>query len=196
MEFIAHNVYHVYNRGNYKQRIFYSHRNYIYFIEKIKKYVLPHCEILAWCLMPNHFHFLIAANEKTAIKNERYTPPRNVLCEAFRLLLSSYAKGINKQEGKNGNLFQQNTKSKCLSDENINLKLRNSIYLTNCFHYIHQNPFRAGLVEKIESWEYSSLNEYLNPGFDGLCNQLLASQLMDYHQSGLLEESYIVIHDM
>jgi putative transposase len=65
MYFEENNLYHIYNRGNNKQTIFFTRENYLYFLNKIKKYISPHCNIIAWCLMPNHFHFLIQGTEDT-----------------------------------------------------------------------------------------------------------------------------------
>ena len=67
MDFIEGNTYHIYNRGNNKKRIFYSRKNYEYFLTKVNKYILPNCDILGYALMPTHFHFLIHANPITEI---------------------------------------------------------------------------------------------------------------------------------
>src|SRR4051794_32753040 len=98
MDFVAEHIYHIYNRGNNKQTIFFSERNYIYFLQKVRKYIIPHCDIMAYVLMPNHFHFLIHADERTTKQLTHLPITRNVLSEAIRLLLSAYTKGINKQE--------------------------------------------------------------------------------------------------
>jgi putative transposase len=50
-----HQLYHVYNRGNNKQKIFFEKENALDFLRRIRKYLSPNCEILAYCLMPNHF---------------------------------------------------------------------------------------------------------------------------------------------
>ena len=90
MQFEASNLYHIYNRGNNKQPIFFNRDNYLYFLTKVKRYIVPACDILAWCLMPNHFHFLIHANTDTE-KIIKETPLKiNALTEGIRLLLSSY----------------------------------------------------------------------------------------------------------
>ena len=62
MKFYQGNIYHVYNRGNNSQKIFFEEENYIYFLKKMRRFLLPHCDILAWCLMPNHFHWMINVN--------------------------------------------------------------------------------------------------------------------------------------
>jgi putative transposase len=174
MDFVANNVYHIYNRGNNHQTIFLKERNYIYFLEKVRKYISPQCDILAWVLMPNHFHFLIHANEATT-QMIGTTIKRSALSEGFRLLLSSYSKGINKQEGFSGNLIKQNTRSKCVYntvEDTVN-------YTGTCFTYIHQNPVRAGLVNEMDKWEYSSYKDYARLRNGDLCNLELAARLMD-----------------
>lgn len=64
MEFEPGHLYHVYNRGNNSQKIFFTPANYLFFLNKIKINILPHADILAWCLMPSHFHLMIHVNEK------------------------------------------------------------------------------------------------------------------------------------
>lgn len=175
MDFIRQNIYHIYNRGNDKQTIFFNEGNYIYFLQKVRKYIFPHCDMLAYVLMPNHFHFLIHADERTEKQLADLQMPRNILSEGIRLLLSAYTKGINKQQERTGNLIQQNIKSKCVFDAS---KFREEGYATTCFHYIHQNPLRAGFVDKIEDWHYSSYRDYAGLRKGTLCNQDLASKLL------------------
>jgi putative transposase len=62
MIFEQGHLYHIYNQGNNRQRIFFSRENYLFFLDKVKKHVLPYADILAWCLMPNHFHFMVYIN--------------------------------------------------------------------------------------------------------------------------------------
>ena len=175
MNFIAGNIYHIYNRGNNKQQIFFKDDNYIYFIEKIRKYISPHCDILAYVLMPNHFHLLIHANEQTEMHVANAPIKRNVLSEGIRLLLSSYTKGINKQENMTGNLIQQTTKSKCVYDASLTI----AGYATTCFYYIHDNPVRAGLTSKPQDWDFSSSPDYAELRNGTLCNKTLAKALID-----------------
>ncbi len=62
MNFEKGHIYHIYNQGNNKQKIFFKQENYYFFIGKIKTHVLPFADILAWCLMPNHFHLMAYVN--------------------------------------------------------------------------------------------------------------------------------------
>src|ERR1700749_3158579 len=117
MYLIENNVYHVYNRGNNKRKIFFSRDNYLYFLKTVHKTIGSCSDILAWCLMPNHFHFLIHANEKSTIQITDGSFPRQQFSQQVKQLLSSYAKAINKQNNFTGSLFQQKTKAVCVRDD-------------------------------------------------------------------------------
>jgi len=95
MEFVSGNWYHIYNRGNNRQPIFFQERNYLFFIDKMSRYLLPHCDLISYVLMPNHFHFLIAADERAEQLLSDRPITINILSEGIRLLLSSYSKAIN-----------------------------------------------------------------------------------------------------
>ena len=59
MYFESGGIYHIYNQGNNRQVIFYNRKNYLFFLRKIRTHILPFADILAWCLMPNHFHLMV-----------------------------------------------------------------------------------------------------------------------------------------
>lgn len=184
MQFVEESFYHIYNRGNNKEPIFFQERNYEFFFGKIKQFVVPHANLLAWCLMPTHFHILLQANSETQRIVKEKPVKINALTESVRLMLSSYTRAIQKQESRVGSLFQQKTKFKCADD-----------YLTTVFHYIHQNPYRAGLAKKIEDYPWSSMKEYVGLATQNLCKQDIAYQFMDIDKETLLRDSYLVIPD-
>jgi putative transposase len=99
-------------------------------------------------------------------------------------LLSSYTKGIQKQENITGNLFQQKTKSKCVDD-----------YAFTAFHYIHQNAYRAKLADKLETYQYCSVNDYLLAERESMCNRIKAMELLGMNGNSFLRDSYAVIDD-
>ena len=181
MQFTEGSFYHIYNRGNDKQTIFFQERNYDFFLQKVDKYITPNADLTAWCLMPNHFHFLIQASEASTKIVKEKPIQINALTEGIRLLLSSYTNAIQKQESTTGNLFQQKTKFKCVDE-----------YLSTAFHYIHQNPWRAKLVNRLEDWKWSSLPEYLGHSTQ-LCKQEIAYEHVEVNWERLMEESYLVI---
>ncbi len=63
MYFEKNLIYHVYNQGNNSQPIFFERENYLFFLRKMRKHLLPHADILCYCLMPNHFHWLLVPKE-------------------------------------------------------------------------------------------------------------------------------------
>ena len=186
MQFEIDNIYHIYNQGNNKQLIFHSDENYHYFLKLYRKFVLPHADLLAYCLMPNHFHFLVNTNLHSIKTRKVGSLNLSELSNGIRMLLSSYSLAINKQENKTGSQFRQKTQAKLLNIEEVN-------YPFTCFQYIHQNPLKAGLVERMEDWEYSSFKDYLKIRNGSLCNQDLAKNLIGFDESNFIKESYAVI---
>lgn len=175
MQFLPGYTYHVYNQGNNRQQLFFERENYLYFLEKVRQGLLPYCDILAWCLMPNHYHLLIIVREdyehENAIQNkEKIVNPLN---RKIGIIQSSYTKAINKRYDRSGSLFRQKTKSKSLTDQNRN-KMDTAV---NCFFYIHQNPLKAGIADKMEDWEFSSFKDYAGMRTGDLCNKELAKEL-------------------
>jgi putative transposase len=176
MYFENNEIYHIYNQGNNKQDIFFKRENYLFFINKIKTHVLPYAEILAWCLMPNHFHLMVYVNKKTAASGSATlsrTPAFHGFNKSIGILLASYTRAINKQENKSGSLFRAKSKAECLTKSEgitpsfyntangtkINLLIPEKQYPQICFSYIHNNPVKANLVVKPEDWEFSSYKE-------------------------------------
>ena len=179
-------IYHIYNRGNFRQQLFFEDRHYKYFLTKCHLYIKPKAEILAWCLMPNHFHFLVYVTEISLAPVQVGAIVMPAITNGFRLLQSSYAKGLNKEQGRTGNLFQQKTKAICVNDGKLS-------YSVTALHYIHQNPLKASLVKNMEAWEFSSFIDYVGMRKDDLCNKELACLLLDLNSDTLYEESYKAI---
>ena len=188
MKFSENELYHIYNRGNNRQPIFFRPANYLFFLEKVRKYILPYCDMLAYCLMPNHFHFLINADTRTVAKKFISGNSKNILSESVKNLLSSYAQAINRQNKSVGSLFQQNTKAKCL------LRIEKDYDLA-CFNYIHQNPVKARLVRKMEDWPNSSFRDYCGFRNDTVCNVKLGLQLLNLDEKTFYQDSYMIIND-
>jgi putative transposase len=193
MKFSQGSIYHIYNRGINRRPIFFKRDNYLFFTQKMRDHICKHADLLAWVLMPNHFHFLVHANEDTCRLLRMHPLPISNGSEDIRLLLSSYAKAIQKQEKLTGNIFQQKTKSKLVTENRWD-------YSFAAFHYIHQNPYRAGLVEKLGDWEFSSIHEYASPGTSRyatstpkLCNTKLARSLLDFGSTDIVNQTYRVI---
>src|SRR5262245_27738792 len=154
MNLVPNEFYHIYNRGNNKQKIFFSDDNYIYFLKKIRTQILPVCKIISYCLMPNHFHFIIMATKESVVERSTFGgKPMQEFPYRIGILLGRYAQAINKQNKTTGSLFQQKTKAKNLV-EMIGETKEN--YLVNCFHCLHRNPKTSNLVKELSQWPYSS----------------------------------------
>src|SRR5699024_11262862 len=64
---LPNRYYHVYNRANGEDRLFKNRENYSYFLKRYRQYIVSVADTLAYCLMPNHFHFLIQIKEEKEI---------------------------------------------------------------------------------------------------------------------------------
>jgi putative transposase len=185
MQYQINHIYHIYNRGNNRQKLFFTRDNYLFFLGKIRRLLLPHCDIISYCLMPNHFHFQMRTNENSLMTIRIKEEERNVISEALRNILSTYSLAINKQERRTGSLFTQNTKVKDLTPAPVDW-----VYPVTCFHYIHQNPYVASLVTKMEDWEFSSFRDYTQLRNGTLCNQMLVKEVLKIDFDNFYEESY------
>ena len=183
MQIISGETYHIYNQGNNKEAIFLTEGNYLHFLLLFRKFVWPYCKVFSYCLMPNHFHFLIHATPES----EKVIKSGNIaLCElsnGFRLLQSNYALCFNQQFERSGSLFRQRTKAKSITDGSEH-------YGFIAFHYIHQNPLVAGLVSKMEQWPYSSFSDYMKFRNGTLCDQELAYKIIGFDKQDFAKESY------
>jgi len=142
IEFRADHYYHLYNRGVNRQPIFFRDENWGYFLKRLRHYFLPQLiDILAYCLMPTHYHLLIYL--KTDGLSKRIMQP-------FSL---SYTKAINKQQDRVGPLFQGRFQAVWVDRDE---------YLLHLSRYIHMNPVTAGLVARPEEWVFSSYRDYLD----------------------------------
>ena len=192
MNFHPGNLYHIYNQGNNQQNIFLGREDYLCFLKEIRKLILPNCEIVTYCLMPNHFHLMVYTDERLVEKIKQGGLMIDKLTNGIRKLLSGYARIYNKKYNRSGSLFRQKTKCKLLTDESVVINHSLSVidYCSNCFHYIHQNPWRAKLVARMEDWEYSSFKDYAGLRNGSLCNKQLAEKHCYYSSENFMKESY------
>lgn len=137
--FIEGNYYHIYNRGCNRENIFRSEDNYLFLIEKLKKYSIElHVSVIAYCLMPNHYHFLVKQNGNI----EAGLLPQNIF--------NGYTKAFNNSFERSGTLFEGPYKS---------IHVDKTEYVVHLCRYIHRNPFDAKIVKDIEDWKFSNYLE-------------------------------------
>ncbi|WP_116124834.1 hypothetical protein [Lewinella sp. IMCC34183] len=185
-----HVIYHVYNQSINYETIFKEESNYHYFLEKVKKHLVPVADVLAFCLMPDHFHFLLKPTPRgcqpspcgrflAADEDGTEVKYQQNLSHALKIMLSSYTRAINGQYRRRGSLFRIRTKKKpgyanfypdaadLADDEPFT---RFVPYLQICFLYIHDNPVKAGLVHDPLEWGWSSALDYAGWRDTGVCN--------------------------
>jgi len=151
-------TYHIYNRANGNEQIFLSRPNYFFFLEGYRKYIHPHVSTYCYCLMPNHFHFLVRikpAKDLTGFQNLSGLPkePSRFLSNQFSKFFNSYTKAFNKQQSRKGSLFIRPFKRR---------KVETETYLQRLVIYIHMNPVLAGLGTTPGEWEFSSYNALIS----------------------------------
>jgi REP element-mobilizing transposase RayT len=129
--------------------------------------------------MPNHFHWLIRLNDnyEDIITSQDNSPAKTAkpLNSGIATLLSSYTRGMNHSIGRTGSLFRGKTKAKLITVDDI----FDDDYVLTCFLYIHQNPVRAGLVNRLEDWEFSSYRDYIGIRKGTLCNTKSGKELLE-----------------
>ena len=141
-------VFHVMMRGINHQNIFEDTEDYYQFINTLDRMRVRYddegnpcgsnCTYYAYCLMNNHFHLLIREREET-------------VGETVKRIASSYVYYYNRKYLRDGHLFKERFRSEPVND---------MAYFTTLLRYIHQNPVKAGIVEHVKDYEYSSWGEY------------------------------------
>ena len=150
--FLGH-YYHIYNSGNNGQDVFLETENYYYFLRLYAKYIEPIAETYAWCLLKNHFHFLIRIKDESEINPNHLTystiekPKIITPSKQFSHLFNAYTQAINKKHQRTGSLFEKNFERKLISTE---------AYFQQLIFYIHNNPVKHGFVDKMNLYPWSS----------------------------------------
>lgn len=133
--------YHITQRGNYKQDIFSDDRDRVIYLDLVLEYIKKHqVEVLAYCLMMNHVHFIMV--------------PKKI--DSFSLIFNQisrrYAVYFNRKFDRIGHLWQDRYYS-CPLDED---------HLYEAIRYIENNPVKAGFTDSPELYQWSSTMAHLN----------------------------------
>jgi hypothetical protein len=131
---LNNHYYHFYNRGNNKENIFLEEENYLYFLRLIKTHLLKVSDFYSYCLLPNHFHFILR------IKEEKHIIPKyqTKIHQPFSNFFNAYTKAVNKKYNRVGSLFQKHPKR---------IKIENQDYLKNLIVYVNTNPSHHGIAD-------------------------------------------------
>ncbi len=161
VQFLPDCYYHLYNHGNADDNIFRNEDNYHYFLQKYAYYINPIADTYAFCLMPNHFHFLIRMKTLLEINPQGFQNLADLASNTFDKkmsqqmsnFLNSYSKSYNKKFDRIGSLFRDNIKRKHVESD---------AYFSRLIHYIHANPVVHGFVKEMSDWKFSSYNGILS----------------------------------
>ena len=128
--------YHLINRGNGRQQIFHKEGDYRAFIDLLLqargKFGV---RLLAWCLMPNHFHLLVQLTEADRLN------------KWMQWLMTTHVRRYHKHYGSSGHVWQGRYKSFIVQDDE---------HLLTVTRYIEGNPVRALLAPTVGEWPWSS----------------------------------------
>jgi REP element-mobilizing transposase RayT len=168
----AEQYYHVYNRAIGMEKLFSEENDYSFFLEKAAKYLSPIIDIYSWCLLPNHFHFLIKVKPVALIRQhfklmkpgKRYDPSDegDYIMERFSNFFNSYAKSYNKKYNRKGGLF---------IDYMRRINVKDDDQLCATIFYIHKNPVHHGLCKNMADWHWSSYRDILNNAKTEVCKE-------------------------
>ena len=180
---VPEGYYHIYNRGINSGKIFSSDENYLFFLSKFATYLNPVCDVFAYCLMPNHFHFLIRVKKEEEIRNfakESNTFVKDQNSNDTFVKVQNFDKGyqdidkglhtfdslVSKQMGKFISSYSQaynkvtNRHGALLESPFKRKRIDSGEYLRNLIVYIHLNP--TDLKRDFETYNFSSYKSILS----------------------------------
>jgi len=134
--------YHIYNCGINGEDLFVEDDNYRYFLQLYEKHITPVTDTYAWCLMKNHFHFVVRIKRSNELTKE--AKPAH---QCFSNLFNAYSKAFNKKYKRHGSLFERPFKRKLIDNKN---------YLRRVIVYTHDNPVHHRFVHHTLEWPWSS----------------------------------------
>ena len=146
--YLPGNFYHIYQSGFEGRNIFLDKEDFERFAALLEKNLsekgsgqtFKKVELVAYCLLPNHFHLMFKLNEKEGIT------------EVLRKILTAYVMYFNKKYGRKGSIFQGKPKGATVESQNLMLHLT---------RYIHQKPKKSSSSDDLKNYEYSSYKDYL-----------------------------------
>jgi len=136
--------FHIYNRGINGQKIFLNDAHYRNFLRLYNTYLSRYVYTLAYCLLPNHYHFFIKTRDS---KSSKF--PLKV-SNQFRKLFICNTQYFNRQENRIGNLCYRHFRRKIIDKDD---------YFQSMMYYVHSNPQKHGIIKDFTLYPYSSYHQ-------------------------------------
>jgi REP element-mobilizing transposase RayT len=131
--------YHVLSRGNERRDIFRTDADRVLFLQTLAEACARFdIDLFAYVLMPNHYHLLLRSRQAN-------------LSRAMHWFSGTYTRRFNNRHERSGHLFQGRFKS---------MLVENDAYVLQLSCYIHRNPLRAGLTQRLADYPWSSYVVY------------------------------------
>lgn len=168
--FIRSTFFHVMVQGINKESIFNNARNIETYLNIVgKHYKEEAVDIIAYCIMPNHAHFLIHS------KNIKF------VSMFMHKINVSYAMYYNKENNRVGYVFRDRFRMENVTDEK---------YLYSCINYIHNNPVKAKICDTPDKYPFSSFNEFKKRKY--IINLKTINEILkDYSYSDTSESNFL-----
>lgn len=156
IELEAEGLYHIFNRGIDGGTIFFSPKNYTYFLKLLNEKVGKIATIQCYCLMQNHFHLLVRIKSEEEIRKhfqeKESAEITKLISKQFSNAFNSYTQAINKSILRTGKLFELPFRR---------IRIENSAKYVNTILYIHCNPAKHKIEYDIFNYNNSSASHFL-----------------------------------
>jgi len=185
--------YHIYNRGNNKDTMFFTDDDYACFMKLYKAFISGVADTLSWCLMKNHFHFLVRIKDENEIGylNPAFTDSRIISKKwrvyskpiagvkvqlkpkprmQFRHLLSTYTIYLNNTYGRTGSVIEKNYERSLVESNE---------YLRTLFLYVNSNPVKHSIRKQAEKYKWSSCKALIKGTSDGIVDHSFLKNYFD-----------------
>ena len=171
VQFATGEYYHIFNRGADRASIFRTDADYLEFIGRLKRNAERYrIGVIAYCLIPNHFHFLLRQEDEVAVG------------AMIQYTCNGYAQWFNRRYQRVGTLFQGRFRAIHVDQDD---------YLRHLCRYIHGNPIRHGIALQPALWQYSNYLDWIGRRRGQLVDHQF---IIDHFESAESYRSYLTAY--
>jgi REP element-mobilizing transposase RayT len=199
-QLIPGHSYHIISHAVGNEKLFRIDDNYRFSLQRYQKHVNPVVDTFAFCLLPNHLHFLVRVKDFNTIArhfsekkyNKEFHPEivSDFIMERFSNWLNSYTKAFNKMFNRKGALF---------IDYLRRVEVEESTQYTSTIFYIHKNAVHHEYCNKIEDWKWSSYQLMLSHAKTWICKDEILEWFggielyKQFHQQPIVPKNAVIL---